>query len=214
MAYLDLRGPRSLILIVLFIVIRIHLEIVESELLLDALLESGPLLEGQAVALGNDWHHVDELAQLLQHDDVDWLQGVPGRLNEEQTAMDPGVLQIFLTLCCELLPEICAMLILDVLDNWVPAAIIVDEIAIARCIHDVEAQTHAILFDGMGHSLDLCGCADSLIRRHATLGVCADQHNIWYERSSLPTDKMRSKDRIDQSGLSETGLPYKAVSVW
>lgn len=43
-------------------------------------------------------------------------------LDEEQTAMNAGVLDITVTLGSELLSEICRMLILDVLHNGVPAS--------------------------------------------------------------------------------------------
>lgn len=47
---------------------------------------------------------------------------MPRRLDEEETTMNTGVLNITLSLCSELLAEISRMLILDVLDDRVPAA--------------------------------------------------------------------------------------------
>ena len=55
------------------------------------------------------------------------------------------------------------MLILDVLDNWVPAAVIVHEIAVSGCVDDVESEAHAILFDDMSDWVDLGGAADGLV---------------------------------------------------
>jgi len=45
------------------------------------------------------------------------------RLDEEQAAMDTGILDITLTLSSEFLAEVCRVLILDVLDDGVPADI-------------------------------------------------------------------------------------------
>lgn len=42
-------------------------------------------------------------------------------LDEEQAAVDAGILDITLTLSCELLAKVCRVLILDVLDNRIPA---------------------------------------------------------------------------------------------
>lgn len=45
-----------------------------------------------------------------------------GGLDEEQAAVDTGILDIALTLSSKLLTKVCRVLILDVLDNWVPAS--------------------------------------------------------------------------------------------
>ncbi len=57
----------------------------------------------RAVTLGNDGHDIDKLAQLLEHDNVDGLQSVAGRLDEEQAAVDARVLEVALTLSSQLL---------------------------------------------------------------------------------------------------------------
>lgn len=44
-------------------------------------------------------------------------------LNEEQTAVNTGILDVTLTLSSEFLAEVCGVLVLDVLDNGVPADI-------------------------------------------------------------------------------------------
>lgn len=54
----------------------------EGKLLLDAVLEDLSLLQGKTIGLGNDGHDIDRLAQLLQHDNVDWLQRVAGWCDE------------------------------------------------------------------------------------------------------------------------------------
>ncbi len=41
------------------------------------------------------------------------------------------------------------MLVLDVLDNWIPASVIVDLIAIPWGVDNVQPQTNTILFDNV-----------------------------------------------------------------
>jgi len=115
---------------------------------------------------------------------------VSGGLDEEQAAVDTGILDITFALRCEFLPQVRGVLILDVLDDGVPAAVIVDQITIAGGIDNVESQTDAILLDDVGNGLDLGGLADRLIGLQSTLGV----------------DQVRSKDGVDQSRLSKTSL--------
>ena len=83
-------------------------------------LELLALLDSQAVRLGDDGNDVDDLAELLHHDDVDGAEGVPGRVDEEEGAVDARVLDVAVALRGELLAEVRAVLVLDVLDNRVP----------------------------------------------------------------------------------------------
>jgi hypothetical protein len=171
MPYLDLSVERNLLLVVLLVVIWVHSQVVELELLLYSLFESSPLFQCQAVTLGNDWHDVDELAQFLENDNIDWLQCVSRWLNEEQAAVNSGVLEITFTLGSEFLAQICRVLVFDVLDNWVPAALVVDQIAVTGSVDNVETETHAIFLDDVGHGLDFGGAADWLIWLQTTLAV-------------------------------------------
>lgn len=148
-AHLDRGLQCNFLVVILLVVIGIHAQVVELEFLLYPVLELGALLEGQAVALRNDGDNVDELAQLLEHDDVNWLQGVARRLNEEQAAVDAGILEVALTLGGQLLAEVGTVLVLDVFDNRVPAAFVVDQIAVAGRVDNVEAQTHTVFLDNV-----------------------------------------------------------------
>ena len=93
----------------------------ESKLLLDALLESLSLLEGQGVGLGNDGDDVDDIGELLQDDNIDGLERVSRGLDKEQAAVNAGVLNVSLSLGGKLLAQVCRVLVLDVLDDGVPA---------------------------------------------------------------------------------------------
>jgi hypothetical protein len=176
--------------VVLFAVVRVHPQVVKLEFLPYSLLENGTFLQCQAVALRNDRHHIDELAQLLEHDNVDGLERVARRRDEEQAAVDARVLEISVTLGGELLAEVGAVLVLDVLDDRVPAALVVDQVAVAGCVDDVEAEAHAVLLDVVRDALDLRGAADGLVGRQAALAV----------------QEMRGKDGVDECRFTESSL--------
>jgi len=72
-----------------------------------------------------------------------------GGLDEEQAAVDTGILNISLTLGCELLSEVCRVLVLDVLDDRIPAPIVIDLVTITWGIDDVQPQTNAIFLDNV-----------------------------------------------------------------
>ncbi len=99
----DLSVDGALFVIKFIIVVRIHLQVVEGELLLYPLLESTSFLECQRIRLGDDWNDVDDIGELLQNDNVNRLQSMPRRLNEEETAMDASILDVSFTLGGELL---------------------------------------------------------------------------------------------------------------
>lgn len=104
--------------------------------------------------------------------------------------MNAGILDVTLSLSSELLAEVRRVLVLDVLDDWVPASVVVYLVAVTRGIDNVQAESHAILLDNVRHGLDLGRRADWL---------------IWGE-TSLRIDEVRCEDGVDESRLSETGL--------
>lgn len=63
--YLDLAVDSTLLIIELIVVIGIHLQVVESKLLLDALLECLTLLQGKGIGLGDHGDDVDNIGKLL-----------------------------------------------------------------------------------------------------------------------------------------------------
>ena len=91
---LDLRIHRRFFGIVLLILIRIHANIVEGKLLLNAVLEQLPLLQRQAVGLSDDGNDVDSFGEFLEHDDVDGFEGVAGGRDEVEAAVDARVLDV------------------------------------------------------------------------------------------------------------------------
>ncbi len=87
------------------------------------LLERIPLLKRQAVRLGNDRDDIDDLAQLLHDNDINGAEGVARRVDEEERAVDTRVLDMTVALRGELLAQVRAVLVLNVLDDGVPAGI-------------------------------------------------------------------------------------------
>ena len=107
--------------------------------------------------------------------------------------MNPRVLNVPLALRRQLLAQVRAVLVFDVFDDRIPAAVIVHEIAVAGRVDDVEAKAHAILLDDVGDGVDLGGAADGLVGRQAAFAI----------------DKVRGEDGVDQGGLAKTGLAYE-----
>lgn len=73
-AYLNLSVDGTLLIVQLVVVVGVHLQVVESKLLLDALLESLALFKGEGIGLGDDWDDIDDVGQLLQDNDIDGLE--------------------------------------------------------------------------------------------------------------------------------------------
>lgn len=113
-----------------------------------------------------------------------------GGLNEEEAAVDASVLDVTLTLRGELLSQVSGVLVLDILDDGVPAAVVVDQVTVTRCVNDVESQTDAILLDDVRNGVDLGGGSDDLLGLETTLGL----------------DKVGGEDGVDEGGLSKTSL--------
>ena len=84
-------------------------------------LEPLSLLQGQAIALCNNRHDINNFAQLLHHNHVNWPQCVTSRVDKVQAAMDTRILDVSVTHGCEFFAQICAVLIFDIFDNGIPA---------------------------------------------------------------------------------------------
>jgi len=191
---LDLAVDGPLLLVELIVVIGVHLEVVESELLLDALLKLLALLQGEGIGLGNNGNDVDNVGELLQHDNVDRLKRVTRGLDEEEAAVDTGILDVALSLSSKLLAEVGGVLVLDVLDDGVPAAVVVDQITVARGIDNVQPETNTIFLDDVRNGLNLGGGADGLLGGESALGL----------------DEVRGEDGVDEGRLAQTSLAYDA----
>lgn len=92
-------------------------------------LEALPLLQSQAIRLGNDRNNIDNLAQLLHDNHVNWAETVSSGADEVQAAVDAGILDVSVSHCGQLLAEVRAVLVLDVLDDRIPAAIAISQVS-------------------------------------------------------------------------------------
>ena len=164
----------------------------ESKLLLNPILKQLPLLQRQTVRLRNHRNHIHRLAQLLQHHNINRLERVAGGGDEIQAAMDASVLNVALALRGELFAQVGAVLVLDVLDDGVPAAVVVDEVAVAGRVDDIETEAHAVLFNDVGNGVDFGGVSDGLVGRQAAFGF----------------DEVGGEDGVDEGTLAETGLAW------
>lgn len=60
-SYLDLSIDGTLLIVELIIIVGVHLQVVESELLLDPLLECLAFFESEGIGLGDDGDNVDHV---------------------------------------------------------------------------------------------------------------------------------------------------------
>jgi hypothetical protein len=63
------------------------------------------------------------------------------------------------------------VLVFDILDDRIPAAVIVDKVTITGCVDDVQAQPYAVLLNDVGNGLYFGGLSDGLCWRKAALGL-------------------------------------------
>jgi hypothetical protein len=101
-------------------------------------LEARNLLIGQGISLGNDWDQVD-LGMKTTHDfDVKRLQGMTGWLDEVHTGVDSVVNDVH-TVDFVLGVEVGIEALLNVVHNWSPGLIVVDEITETWGINNSQA---------------------------------------------------------------------------
>jgi hypothetical protein len=73
--------------------------------------------------------------KLLHHLNVDGLQGVASRLDEVNNGVDAVVDNVH-AVDLVLSVQVGIEPLLNVLDNWIPRLIVVDEVAKARCVNN------------------------------------------------------------------------------
>lgn len=167
--YLDLLVNSSLLVVVLLVVVGVEADVVESKFVSDSVLESLTLLQSQSIGLCDDGNDVDNLAQLLQDNDVNGLEGVACGLDEVQAAVDTSILDVAVALGGELLAQVGRVLVLDVFDDGVPASVVVDQVAVSGSVDNVQAQTDTVLLDNVSDGVDLSGRAALLVGGETTL---------------------------------------------
>jgi hypothetical protein len=96
-------------------------------------LECNNLLIGHGISLGNDWDQVDLGMQSAHDFDIQWLQSMASWLNEVHASVDSVVNDVH-TVDLVLRIQVCVETLLNVVHNWSPRLIIVNEITKTRGI--------------------------------------------------------------------------------
>jgi len=149
------------------------------------------LVDSKRVGFRNDRDDIHDLAQLLHNNHIDGAKTVTGRVDEEETAVNSGILDVTVPLSGEFLSEVGRVLVLDVLDDRIPTALVVNLVTISRRVDDVQPKFDPILRDDMRNSLDFSRLPYRLIMLQTTLRV----------------NEMRSEDGVDESALPKSSLP-------
>jgi hypothetical protein len=169
---LDLGVESAFFLVEFVVVVGIHFKVVEGEFCFNLLLtgyrdgitrclkawrsarvrESDLAMTGTTLTTSDNFFRTTMSIGLrlecqdIQREEIRVARG----LDEEQTAVNTCVLDVSVTLSGEFFPEVGRVLILDVLDNRIPAicqkrplnmnapSIVVDLVAISGCIDDIE----------------------------------------------------------------------------
>jgi hypothetical protein len=126
-----------------------------------SLLELGDLLISQSISLGNDWDQVDLGVQTAHDLNVERLKGVTSRLDEVDASMNAVVNDIH-SVDLILRLEVCIESLLNVLNDWTPGVIIVNEVAKAGGVDDCQSESDAVLFDVGTDGLDGDGLWDDV----------------------------------------------------
>jgi hypothetical protein len=136
-------------------------------------LELGEVGGRQGVSLGHDRNEVDASAQALHNFNVERLQGVSSRADEVKTGVHAEI-----DLLCSprllLLKHVALMLVVQELDDGLPAVTVVDVVTETGCVNDGQTDFEELLLQlGLGN-LDLDSLVDLLGETSAVIGVVFD----------------------------------------
>jgi hypothetical protein len=151
-------------------------------------------------------------------------------LDEKETAMYARILDITFTLSSEFLSQVCRVLILDVLDNRIPATfpsvmhllLLYLLLTTCRCWLDHRNREYRqCSIVGVHHfpqwlfkkiRVNIPSRANFLCISRTVwngLNFSSRAHRLIGSKSALGIDKMRCEDGVNQGWLSETGLAYE-----
>ena len=126
-------------------------------------LEVRNLFIGECVRLCNDWNEVDLGVEATHNLNIQRLERVASGLDEVDASMHAiinNVHPVNLVLGVQVRIES----LLDVLDDWPPRIIVVDEVTKARGIHHSQAETDTVLFN-VGRDGLYADCLGSKVER-------------------------------------------------
>lgn len=116
-------------------------------------LESSNLLVGQSISLSDDWDKVDLGMKPAHNLDIKWLEGVASWLEEVDASVDAVVDDVH-AVDLVLGIEVGVEALLDVIDDWSPGLVVVDEVSESRGINNSQAKTDAVLLNIRAERLD------------------------------------------------------------
>jgi len=73
---LDLGVESKFLLVKLVVVVRVHFQVMKRKFFLYSFLKCTSLLQGKGVRLGDNWHNIDDIRELLQDSDINRLERV------------------------------------------------------------------------------------------------------------------------------------------
>lgn len=153
-------------------------------------LESGDLLVRQGIGFSDDGNQIDLGVETLHDLNVEGLERVAGRLNEENAGMNAVVNNVH-SVDLVLRVQIGIKALLDIVRNRSPGLVVVDKVAEARGINHGQTETDTGLLDIGADGLN----GDSL-GEDVEAGPLA----------LLGRVQRGVEQRVDKGGLSETGL--------
>lgn len=116
-------------------------------------LESSDLLVCQSIGLGNDGDKVDLGVETLHDLNVERLQRVASGLDKEDTCVDAVVHDVH-PVDLVLSIQVSIEALLDVIRDWPPGLVVVDEVTEARGINNGQAQANTGFLDICADGLD------------------------------------------------------------
>ena len=119
-----------------------------------ALLEFGQIGWAQSICFGDDWDEIDAGAETLHDFDIQWLERVACGTNEVQARMYSQV-DLLRPAWLLLLQHIALVLVIQELNDWLPAVPVVHVVAKAWGIDDGQSDLEELLFQLCLGDLDL-----------------------------------------------------------
>jgi len=99
-------------------------------------LESQNFFVGHGISLGNDGNQVDLRMKSAHHLDVKWLQGVTSWLDEVNTELYPVINNVH-SVDFVLGIQVCIKSLLNIVNDWSPRLVVIDEVAKAWGINNI-----------------------------------------------------------------------------
>jgi hypothetical protein len=155
-----------------------------------AAFELGKIGWGEGVCLCDNWDQVDARAQTLHHFNIERLQGVAGGTDEVQARVHSEV-DLLGPLWLLLLQHVALMLVVQELNDWLPAVPVVHVVSKSGCVNDRQADLEELLLQFSLGDLDLNSLVNLLRVASAVVGVVLDGG---------------AEEGVDERGLSEAGL--------